>query len=110
MKTHPQRLGSAGPKWGPRSHISPKLPGDATLLVLDHTVSKEGLESLLHPEEAADALSDHCPDLGFRKYSPYSGSPCSADCQVLPPPPEPTYSCLPWERRSPGGLGALSTP
>lgn len=28
------------------------------LLVQDHTVSKEGLGSLLHPEEAEDPISD----------------------------------------------------
>ena len=48
----------SGPGVGSGSHTSIKLPGDAMLLVQDHTVSKEGLGSLLHPEEVEDPISD----------------------------------------------------
>lgn len=50
---------SAGQGWGLGPHTSAKLPGDALLLVQDHSVHKEGLGSLWHPGEAEDLVSDY---------------------------------------------------
>lgn len=75
-----------GQEPGPGSHISTKLPGDATLPVLDHTTGKEGLEGpgtqkrppILHQSTRPDFDSENTP--------PARPAPGSAKHGFLLPP------------------------